>query len=154
MQHFQFGLHIPVDDIREWVVSGIVSPIAAWTGETERQFRLARWSALQTATIYAEAGFAVAIDDVVHERVFQQQYQQLLHGYPIYKVLLSPRVEVAEERNATRTNKPFDTAILAETSRRLHDELRKSNRPQDGWLVVDSSQLSVEETVERILNHQ
>lgn len=151
MQHFDFGVHIPVDDVREWVVSGIAHPIPKWTDETERQFRLARWSALQSATIYAEAGFAVALDDVVDEKSFQRQYQQLLHGYNIYKVLLSPGVDVILARNASRTNKPFDTSVLAETSRRLHAELLKSNRPQAGWIVIDSSALSVDETVAQIL---
>ena len=151
MQQVEFGVHIPVDDVRKWVVSGIAHPIPKWTEETERQFRLARWSALQSATIYAEAGFTVAIDDVVDEKSFQRQYQQLLHGYAIHKVLLSPSVDVILARNASRTNKPFDTAILAETSRRLHDELRKSNRPQAGWIVIDSSALSVDETVAKIL---
>ena len=27
MQHFEFGLHIPVDDLREWVVSGLADPV-------------------------------------------------------------------------------------------------------------------------------
>jgi chloramphenicol 3-O-phosphotransferase len=151
MHAFDFGIHIPVDEIREWVASGIAHPIPTWTEETERQFRLARWSALQTATIYAEAGFTVALDDVVSETVFQRQYQQLLHGYRIHKVLLSPRVETALERNATRTNKPFDTAPLVKAISRLHEELRENNTEQTGWLVVDSSNLSPEETVAKIL---
>lgn len=151
MQQFEFGVHVPVDEIREWVVSGIAHPIPTWTDETGRQFRLARWSALQTATIYAEAGFAVAIDDVVQEPIFQRQYQQLLHGYTIHKILLSPDVDVAVERNTTRTNKTFDTKVLTETTRSLHAELLKSNRAQDGWKVIDSSSLSVAETVAQIL---
>ncbi len=151
MQQFELGVHVPVDEIREWVVAGIAHPIPKWTEETERQFRLARWSALQTATIYAEAGFTVAIDDVVQEPVFQRQYQQLLHGYTIHKILLSPSVEVALERNAARTNKAFDTKVLTETTRSLHAELLKSNGPQAGWKVIDSSRLSVDETVAQIL---
>jgi tRNA uridine 5-carbamoylmethylation protein Kti12 len=151
LQHFDFGVHIPVDDVREWVVSGIAHPIPKWTDETERQFRLARWSALQSATIYAEAGFAVAVDDVLDEKTYQRQYQQLLHGYTVHKVLLSPGVDVLLARNASPTNKPFEPSILAETSRRLYAELRKSNRPQDGWIVIDSHALSVDETVAQIL---
>ncbi|MBX2999330.1 MAG: AAA family ATPase [Caldilineaceae bacterium] len=151
LQHFDFGVHIPVDDVREWVVSGIAHPIPKWTDETGRQFRLARWAALQSATIYAEAGFAVAIDDVLDEKSYQRQYQQLLHGYTIHKVLLSPNVDVLLARNASRANKPFDTSILAETSHRLHAELLKSNHPQAGWTVIDNSALSVDETVAQIL---
>ena len=41
MRRFPFGLHIPVDDLREWVVSGISQPVPEFTEETGRQFRLA-----------------------------------------------------------------------------------------------------------------
>jgi predicted kinase len=151
LQHFELGIHIPVDDIREWVTAGIAHPIPKWTDETERQFRLARWAALQTATIYAEAGFTVALDDVVQEPIFQRQYQQLLHGYRIYKVLLSPSIEVALERNATRTHKAFDTKVLTEAIHHLSTELRQANHPQAGWLVIDNSTLTIDETVTQIL---
>lgn len=151
LAQFEFGVHVPVDEIREWVVSGIAHPVPKWTEETDRQFRLARWSALQTATIYAEAGFTVVIDDVVQEPIFQRQFQQLLHGYTIHKILLSPSLEVALERNATRTNKAFNTAHLTELTRLLHAELLKANRPQAGWKVIDNSSLSVEETVAQIV---
>ena len=67
MRRFPFGLHIPVDELREWVVSGISQPVPEFTEETGRQFRLARGAAAQVAALYADAGFAVAIDDVIHE---------------------------------------------------------------------------------------
>src|SRR5690242_20641226 len=66
LQRFEFGLHIPVDDLREWVVSGIAHPVPLWTEETTRQFRLARQAAVQIARLYAEAGFAIAIDDIIY----------------------------------------------------------------------------------------
>ena len=49
MRRFPFGLHIPVDDLREWVVSGIAQPVPEFTEETARQFRLARSAAAQVA---------------------------------------------------------------------------------------------------------
>ena len=42
LQHFSRGIHVPVDTIRNWVVSGLSDPIGSWNAETERQFRLAR----------------------------------------------------------------------------------------------------------------
>ena len=45
MRRFPFGLHIPVDDLREWVVAGIAHPVPEFTEETARQFRLARGAA-------------------------------------------------------------------------------------------------------------
>ena len=34
MRRFPFGLHIPVDELREWVVSGISQPVPEFTEET------------------------------------------------------------------------------------------------------------------------
>lgn len=65
MQRFPFGIHLPVDDLRERVVSGIAHPVPHWTTETSRQFLLARKAAIATARLYADEDFAVALDDVV-----------------------------------------------------------------------------------------
>lgn len=150
MQHFDFGVHIAVDDVRRCVMSGFADIVPEVTVETERQFRLARWSALQTATIYAEAGFAVALDDIVEEKIFQRQYQQLLHGYPIRKVLLAPSVDVALARLAEKGIKQGKPWL--EHTRALHQDLGKANRTGDKWLVLDNSNLSVEQTVAQILD--
>lgn len=40
MNRFERGFHVPIDDLREWVVSGCAHPIG-WTDETTRQFLLA-----------------------------------------------------------------------------------------------------------------
>jgi predicted ATPase len=61
LRHFEFGIHIPVDDLREWVVSGISHPLP-WTDETSRQFILAENAACDLAIRYQDAGFAVVID--------------------------------------------------------------------------------------------
>ena len=109
MRRFPFGLHIPVDDLREWVVSGISQPVPEFTEETGRQFRLARGAAAQVAATYADAGFAVAIDDVIHEPDAEVLVAPLAPR-TVHKILLQPSLEVALARNADRTNKGFDTA--------------------------------------------
>lgn len=48
MQLFPLGIHIPIDNLREWVVTGIAHPIG-WTEETTRQFRLAESAAASVA---------------------------------------------------------------------------------------------------------
>lgn len=63
LRHFPLGLHLPLDDFREFVVSGRAS-VFNWSEETDRQFALARTAAVGMATSYLEAGFAVALDDV------------------------------------------------------------------------------------------
>jgi protein tyrosine phosphatase (PTP) superfamily phosphohydrolase (DUF442 family) len=150
MLRFPFGLHIPMDDLREWVASGISHPVPEFTEETGRQFRLARAGAAQVAAIYADAGFAVAIDDVIHEPDAEKLVASLAPR-PVHKILLQPSLEVALARNAARTNKDFATSALAETIRGVHRSLTEQNRPENGWAVVDNSAMSLEETVDMIL---
>lgn len=151
VQRFPLGVHIPVDDLREWVVSGIAHPVPTWTEETTRQFRLARRAAAQAARLYAEAGFAVALDDVVFAADVLTMYEQHLAGLSISRVLLLPSVESALRRNAARTTKPFATDVLAEPIRQLHQALAAQGTALAGWLVLDTSDLSVDATVAQIL---
>jgi adenylylsulfate kinase-like enzyme len=55
-------IHIPVDDLREWVISGIAHPIPNWNDETERQFQIAETVALHFAQTYSDNGFTIIID--------------------------------------------------------------------------------------------
>jgi hypothetical protein len=75
MQRFARGVHLPVDDLREMVVSGIAHPVPTWTEETTRQFGLARGNAVLMARRYSSVGFAVAIDDVFSHRDFHADYE-------------------------------------------------------------------------------
>lgn len=151
MLRFPRGLHIPVDDLREWVVSGMSNPIPTWTPETTRQFRLARRSAALTARTYSEAGFAVAIDDVVFPYEADELFVQPLAPLPVRKILLRPQVDIALARNAGRTNKNFDTAALASTIIELDRHMSADFFLKKGWSVIDNSALTLEETVDRIL---
>jgi|WetSurMetagenome_2_1015567.scaffolds.fasta_scaffold75618_3 protein tyrosine phosphatase (PTP) superfamily phosphohydrolase (DUF442 family)/predicted kinase len=150
MQRFPFGLHIPSDDLRAWVVSGIAHPVPEFTEETSRQFRLARAAAAQVAALYAEAGFAVAIDDVIHEPD-AEALVALLAPRTVHRILLHPSLEVALARNATRSNKDFDTTVLADAIRGNHRSLGEQNRADLGWAVIDNGALDVEQTVDAIL---
>ena len=151
MRRFPFGLHIAVDDLREWVVSGIAQPVPVWTAETGRQFRLARGAAAKVARIYAGVGFAVAIDDVISPAEARELFEAALPGYAVHKVLLRPALEVALSRNAERANKPFDTGILDGVIRRLHTSTDEHAYARAGWSVIDSGALGVAETVDSIL---
>ena len=150
MRRFTFGLHIPVDELREWVVSGISQPVPEFTAETGRQFRLARGAAAQVAALYADVGFAVAVDDVIHESD-AEALVALLAPRTVHKIFLQPTLDVALARNADRTNKGFDTAVLADAIRGNHRSLGEQNRADLGWIVIDNGALDVEQTVDAIL---
>ncbi|MEO8285818.1 MAG: AAA family ATPase [Chloroflexota bacterium] len=153
MKRFPFGLHIPVDNLREWVVSGLADPVPVWTAETTRQFRLARNAAAHTARLYADAGFAVVIDDVIWPHEAAELFEEPLEPHALHKVLLRPDLDSAQARNATRTNKSYDTEGLRGLIEVVHDAMLPSEYEAAGWAVVDSTHLSLEETVDEILKH-
>ncbi|KAB8145829.1 ATP-binding protein [Chloroflexia bacterium SDU3-3] len=150
LRRFPHGLHLPVDDLRELVVSGIAHPVPQWTAETTRQFRLARQGAAHLAAMYAREGFAVAIDDIIMPDEVDRIFAPVFAGLGFYRVLLLPSVETALQRNRERTSKPFDTSVLIGTIRELHQVFRSLAIPAD-WAVIESSQLTVEGSVEAIL---
>ena len=154
LQNFSLGLHLPLDDFREFVVSGRAS-IFNWSEETTRQFALARETAVAATLRYVEAGFAVALDDVVFPAETETLYMEPLHAFSVYKVLLLPKLAVVLKRNTERTNKRFETSALATTIRNLHKTFteQEDDFRAAGWLVIDSSELTLEQTVAHILTH-
>lgn len=58
---FPKSLHIPVDDLRNMVVSGIALPGADWSDDLAQQVTLARTSVVHMALTYHNAGFVVVI---------------------------------------------------------------------------------------------
>jgi chloramphenicol 3-O-phosphotransferase len=148
-QRFARAVHIPVDDIRDWVKSGFASPVE-WTAETSRQFALARRGAARIAADYAEAGFVTVLDDVIRESQLDQ-YADSLGNIPLRKVLLNPSLETVLARNAAPGRKPFDSSILEAACRGLHPLLVGENTAECGWIVVDSTKLDIEQTIDAIL---
>lgn len=151
MSRFDRGIHIPLDDIRSWMVKGYADPTKPWNDETELQFRLSREGAARMARSYSDAGFAVAIDDVVWPHEVEELFAPVLAGRGFYRVFLHAPLEVTLQRNATRSNKSFDTAVLEETIRMLHGRVDVRNEQWSGWLVLDTSRMTVQETVAAIL---
>jgi chloramphenicol 3-O-phosphotransferase len=150
LQRFEFGLHLPVDDLREFVVSGIAHPVPDWTAETGRQFQLARESMAWTARLYAKNGFAVVIDDVISSKDVASFLAPKFTEFEFHKILLQPQLEVALERNRTRNNKNFDPSLLEDAIKHIHAWMSAQELPND-WLCIDSSNMSLEQTVNLIL---
>jgi hypothetical protein len=143
------GVHLPMDDLRALVRTGLASPLE-WDSETTLQFAIARRNAARLAADYVEAGFTVVIDDVVRE-ADMPQYLPHLGGLIPRKVLLSPSIFVVHRRNAQRTNKSFDTKILEPVATRLHGQLVAGCLPEAGWTVLDTSTLTIDATIDQIL---
>lgn len=145
MARYDVGLHIPVDDLRLWVCSGM-SDSVPWTEETERQFQVAEESAALVAARYQDAGFAVAIDHCRNLPRLNAVVEKLLSTRKVVKVLLLPDLEVNLRRNTERTNKDFDPAILDDTIRFTNHAFREAESA--GWRVIDNTDLSVDQALQ------
>ena len=150
LDRFPFGYHIDVDGIREMVSSGLAGPLE-WTDETSRQFALAVRASAALARVYADAGFAVAIEGGIDPEQVEAALTD--HGLRdrMVGVVLHPPLEIALERNRSRQTKAFDTSILEGAMREIDADLaRDAARP--GWHEIDNSDEVVAVTVERILS--
>lgn len=150
LQRFPFGLHLPIDDLRELVVSGIAHPSLEHRPEAARQFALARRAAAHHARLYAGAGFEVVIDDVLWPQD-SGMFLEALAGLSVRLVLLAPGLEAALARNAARTNKSYDTATLIPLMEVIHPSIQPEEYRVQGWTVLDTSGQTVEETVDALL---
>ena len=143
------GVHLPMDELRQLVKSGLVSPLD-WNADTSLQFEIARRNAARLAADYVANAFTVVIDDVARE-ADMPQYLPYLNGVVPRKVLLSPSIFVVHRRNSQRTNKTFDTKILEPVATRMHAQLLAGCPPDAGWVVLDTSTHSINDTVDTIL---
>ncbi len=149
MQRFERGLHIPVDDLRHLVVAGLSDMAFEIPPETFRQLRLAREAACVMARMYADEGFAVAIDDFWLGETPDEDYNQKI-SRRVTRVLLLPNLETTLERlHARKPDEGSFKQILEQAIRSLQTSIEA--HPKTGWLVIDSSDLSVEQTVDQIV---
>ncbi|MEM7335679.1 MAG: AAA family ATPase [Chloroflexota bacterium] len=153
LNRFSYGTHIPVDNLRGMVVSGLSNPIGSWDDETDRQFRLARDSAAQIAKTYAKGGFAVAIDDVIFPDQIAHHYDEVLAEFEVYKILVRPSVETAVARNKAR-QLDIDPAQLEKVIQPIYNHFATFDLPklaQTGWAILDTSFDTIDESIEKIL---
>jgi chloramphenicol 3-O-phosphotransferase len=150
MQRFEKGLHIPVDDFRQMVVSGFSDMSFDLSPALLEQVRLAREAASSMARLYNDAGFAVAIDDFWHTQLPLWDYQQTL-GVGIQRVLLQPSLEATLDRLHKRNKPSEDKHLLEQAIRYVQSAIETQPETTLGWHVLDSSQLSSAQTADRIL---
>lgn len=151
--HFSKSIHIPVDDIRDMVVSGLVLPGKVWCAELAQQISLARKSVVHIALSYQAADFAVVIDDF-WDAGYPMDYQALTNHPNLHRVVLFPQQDEAHQRNLNRAGDSPARAYIDEGIQIVYEQLN-SVLPQlqhDGWIIVDTTTLSVEATVEKILH--
>jgi len=137
------AVHIEADTLQRMIISGSEWPQREMTEEQQSQLALRGRNICLLADSFVEDGFTVIIDDVViGTRV--DDFRSQIRNRPLRFVLLTPSVETLRERNAGR-----DSKDVFDAWQHLDTVMREETPPVGLW--IDSSQQSVEQTVDQIL---
>lgn len=147
-RQFSKCLFIQVDELREKMVKGYAIPQdGVFTEEVIGQFQMARSTAIYMARLYADQGVDVVIDDVCVPPNFVEQYAALFESPEVHRVLLYPKAPVVIERIKQRGG-PLEHIPYVPVIYNFLDSM-----PKDGWIVLDSSEWTIEQTVNEVLSH-
>lgn len=138
--------HVRGDVFRRMIVSGRAEYGPGADGEAEDQLLLRYRLSATTADAYARAGFTAVVQDVVLG-AHLTAYVGLVRTRPLYVVVLAPRAETVAAREADRAKTGYDGAAWTVPAL---DEVLRASTPRIG-LWLDTSELTVAETVEKIL---
>ena len=135
------GAHLDTDQIGEaFILSGLVAPGQEPAAEADRQLALRRRNIAGLARNVAEAGFDVAISDVVLWPELLEQYRAAV-GLPLRFVLLTATAETITGRDAARDKH------VAEQWAHLREAQEAFRAP---GLRLDTTGLSLDETLDAI----
>ncbi|NJN80900.1 MAG: AAA family ATPase [Caldilineaceae bacterium] len=149
-EHFTRAMHIDVDKLRDMMVTGRAKPSSRpdiVTEEWRTQLQLARSTATCMANLYASQGVDVVIDDFCWPPNFPEYYADLFDNPEVHRVLLLPSQSALVER-VTKRGGPFADVFVKNTPY-VYSYLEAM--PKEGWIVLDSSDWTVEETVHEVL---
>ncbi|ELS53668.1 AAA family ATPase [Streptomyces viridochromogenes] len=136
--------HVRGDVFRRMIVSGREEYEPGAGGEGEAQLRLRYRLSAATADAYAEAGFTAIVQDVVLGAELAA-FVRLVRTRPLYVVVLAPSPAAVAAREAARAKTGYGAWTVEEL-----DGAMRARTPRIG-LWVDSSELTVGETVEAIV---
>jgi deoxyadenosine/deoxycytidine kinase len=147
-KHFPQCLFIQVDELRGKIVNGYARPQGGvFTEEVLQQFQMARSTAIYMAYLYANQGVDVVIDDVCAPPNFMEQYAALFEIPEVHRVLLYPKAPIVIERIKQRGG-PLEHIDYVPVVYNYLDAMSK-----DGWIVLDSSEWTIEQTVNEVLSN-
>lgn len=145
---FEKAVLFDIDYFRKLVVKGLSEPSQNWTDETTLQFHLAHVAVGQSAKTYSDAGFAVIAEQCSSPESIQTF---LKYAGPSQVVCLKAEMQANLRRNRERENKSFDPMDIEHFVLALGDKMHREHHAA-GFAVLDTTDLSTEETVDRILS--
>jgi len=138
------SVHLRGDVFRKMIVNGRAEQGPVATAEDTAQLDLRYGLSIHVADAYAAMGFTVVYQDILFGADLDRAVEGLARWNPGV-VVLTPRADVAAARDRARTKTAY-----AEWSPETFDrEFRRDTARRGFW--IDNSDLTLEETVERIL---
>jgi hypothetical protein len=141
---FERGVHLEGDAFRRSIVRGRVEMTPDASGEALEQLRLRYRLAAAAANTYFDAGFTVVVEDVIGPESLRA-LEGWIRGRPCHFIVLLPSLVALAARESERADKGYG----AWTIEQLHAVFETAPERTGVWL--DSSELTAEETVDRVL---
>jgi len=137
------GVHISLDDIRDWMGHGYADPQRGWSPAASRQYAIARSICAEAARQHRAAGHRVVVDDAVFPdwpEVGVGHWRRLL-GPGVNFIVLLPSLDAVLERNERRSgHRRLERKAAISIYGRM-EEWRNREVP-----IVDNTDLTIAET--------
>ena len=141
---FERGVFLEGDLFRQSIVSGREEMAPDPSPEALDQLRLRYRLTAAAADAYFEAGFGVALEDVV-AGPFLGECRTLIRSRPCHMIVLLPSVEAVASRDAAREHHGYDRWSVKE----FYDGFVRTTPRVGSWL--DTTEQTPEQTVDEIL---
>lgn len=141
------SVHLRGDLFRRMIVNGQADMTLDLSAEAYDQLHLRYQIAVAAAKLYLHAGFTVVHQDII----IGPDLVEVVHAYQgelLSVVVLCPAANVVAARDAARSK----TGYTNETAVHAFDCVLRTETPRLGYWL-DTSDLTIEETVENILGH-
>jgi predicted kinase len=139
----QRAVSIDLDEVRDLIVAGQADPQVLTPLQAD-QYQTSVRACVALARVFLNDGYDVALETVFEPDDFAQRWRPVLAGLPWHLVVLCPSLPVTLARSRSRTKR-----VLEEHTRTQHERT-------GAWATnvqVDTTDLSVEQTLEIINNH-
>jgi predicted kinase len=146
-KRFPKSVHLRGDSFRRSIVAGRADMSSNPSDEALSQLRLRYRLTANAADGYVQAGFTTVVQDTIIGPMLEV-FLAMITTRPISVVVLSPSVDVVAQRESHRAK----TGYTSFTPRDLDEVLRSSTARIGLW--VDSSSLTIDETVDLIIERQ
>lgn len=141
------SVHLRGDIFRRMIVNGQAEMTSNLSAEAYQQLQLRYHLAATVARQYLQAGFTVVYQDIIIGSALSEVIAAF-DDVPLSAIVLCPSPEVVAARDAARSK----TGYTDETMVDAFDRILRTETPRLGYWL-DNSNLTVAETVDRILKH-